>query len=67
MRDLKTIVTRELANAGISRNTGKQQAMTRIVDRMLANGKISETEYQNATLYGLEYVGMASTTANAKC
>jgi len=59
MRNLKTIVNRELAAANISKNSCKQAAMTVVIDRLLKAHTIGEKEYQDATLYGLEYVGMA--------
>jgi hypothetical protein len=47
MRNLKTIVTRELAAAGISKNSSKQVAMTAVIDRLLKNHTIGEHEYQH--------------------
>ena len=60
MRNLKTIVTRELNTANILRNTKKQEAMTRVIDNLLKQHIIGEHEYQHATLYGLEHIGLAT-------
>jgi hypothetical protein len=60
MRNLKTIVTRELSAGNINRNSRKQEAMTRIIDDLLKNKIIGEHEYQHATLYGLEHIGLAT-------